>query len=72
MDFQYLCESEIKSRKILKIVFMERSELFTSLERFSMYTNYLSNQNKVVNIPTNMFSASTCRVACYFNLFALK
>ena len=38
---------------------MERSGLFTSLQRFSMYTNYLSNQNKVMNIPTNMFSAST-------------
>ena len=39
---------------------------------FSMYTNYLNNQNKVINIPSNTFSrsASTYRVLLFYFLLS--
>ena len=59
MNFKYLCQKEIKSIKIWNIIFMERSWLFTFCSRFVCTQSHLSNQNKVINIPTNMFSAYT-------------
>ena len=62
MNFKYLRQSEIKSIRNLKNRIRGNIWAFFSFMRFSMCTYYLNNQNKVINIPTNIFSASTYSV----------